>query len=119
MDLFDKSPPEAFEVAKVQDQNFNSAGWDLDLKIGFKDDGGIVRVRVISVIKRGGESKMVDELFCKSKTSSEWLYFGSDVENVTRTPESKVQSYLMSRYNLDIKWDGKIPWHGAEEIQFD
>ena len=119
MDLFDKSPPEALEVAKVQDQNFNSAGWDLDLKIGFKDDGGIVRVRVISVIKRGGESKMVDELFCKSKTSSEWLYFGSDVENVTRTPESKVQSYLMSRYNLDIKWDGKIPWHGAEEIQFD
>ena len=68
----------------------------------------LLGVRVISVIKRRGRSKKVDELFCKSKTSSEWLYFGSDVENVTRTPESKVQSYLMTRYNLDIKWDGKI-----------
>ena len=116
MDLFDKSPPEALEVAKVQDQNFNSAEWDLDLKIGFENDGGIARVRIISVVKGNGESKQVDELFCKSKTSSDWLYFGSDVEKVTRTPESKVRSYLMSRYNLDIKWDGKIPWYNSAEI---
>ena len=115
MDLFDKSPPEALAVAKVQDQNFNSAGWDLDLKIGFENDGGIVRVRVTSVVKGDREPKQVDELFCKSKTSSDWLYFGSDVTNVTRSPESKVQSYLMSRYNLDIKWDGKIPWYNVEE----
>ena len=116
MDLFDKSPPEALEVVKVQEQNFNSADWDLDLKIGFENDGGIVRVRVISVVKGDRESKQVDELFCKSKTSSDWLYFGSDVTNVTRSPESKVQSYLMSRYNSDIKWDGKIPWYNVGEI---
>ena len=109
IDLFDRSPPGAVPVTHTQDQNFNAQDVSIDLKIGFGEKRNVVRLRVISHHHKK-ENSLSEELFCRALTGNDWLYFGTDVSTVTRSPEKKVRSYLMERYNLDIDWDGQLPW---------
>lgn len=110
IDLFDRSPPGAVSVTHTQDQTFNAQDVSIDLKIGFGDKKNVVRLRVISHHHSRKHKALSEELFCRAITGSEWLYFGTDVSTVTRSSEKKVRSYLMERYNLDIDWDGQLPW---------
>lgn len=110
VDLFDRGPPGAVSVTHSQDQNYNAKDVSIDLKIGFGEKKNVVRLRVISRHHDSEESIATEELFCRSITGGDWLYFGTDVKTVTRSPEKKVRSYLMERYNLDIDWDGQLPW---------
>jgi hypothetical protein len=105
-------PVQAVPVVRTQVQNQVLGDRTIKLEIGWCREDKIARVLVSTRHRDNLGSEKRTELFCRSQNEVNWLFCDALKSPEPKSePASKVRSYLLERYNLDLDWSGRF-WEG-------
>lgn len=112
------TPIGAAPVERVQTQMAGAGPVSLQLDIGFGPDDKVSYVKIIRWLNDNPEASRQVEVFHRpARGGSGWYFLARPgLKAFRQEPQSKVASFLMERYNLDINWDGKLPLGGTQGI---